>query len=54
MASLSRLYSSRRICSANEREPFAVAETEPCLYSIGGTELDRVFPGSSAFVMDER
>src|SRR5258708_32106675 len=65
IASLSRLYSSKRDCLANDNEPFAAVETEPCLYSIGGTELARVplaDPGTgspclfppSGFMMDER
>jgi hypothetical protein len=40
IASRSRLYSSSRLCSANDSEPFAAVETGVCRYSSGGIELD--------------
>jgi len=39
IASRSRLYSSRRRCSANDNEPFAAVEAGVCRYSRGGIEL---------------
>ena len=39
IASRSRLYSSSRLCSANDNEPFTAVDTGVCRYSRGGMEL---------------